>query len=105
MNHGARVKVNIIRSWQEASGFYLLAIFTSAAFLLYIFFIGQTVFRLVQAKNLKSEKLSLTSEISRLELQNLALNDTISLETAKELGFVAPAKTEYMSDKAHVSLR
>lgn len=103
--NGTQVKVNIIRSWREAPMFYFLATFTFVAFSLYLFFIGQTVFRLVSEKNLENEKSNLVSDISRLELQNLALNDTISLETAKSLGFITPTKTDYMSDKTQVSLR
>lgn len=104
MNEG-KVKINIIRSFKDAQGFYLLAMFTLASFMLYLFFIGQTVFRLVSVKNLESSKSAISTEIAELELKNLSLNDTISIEKAYELGFVSAKTTQYASAGPLVTLR
>ncbi len=101
----SKVKVNIIRNWSEAKAFYFLAFITVLSFISYIFFTGQTVFRLVSEKNMESQKRNLISEISELELQTLALNDTISIEKAYELGFVTPKYTKYVASDSQVSLR
>lgn len=101
----AHVKVNIIRSWQEAPLFYFLALVTFFSFAFYMFFIGQTIFRLVAEKDIENEKRNLASEISQLELQTLALNDTISIEKAYDLGFVNAADTQYVARDSQVSLR
>ena len=70
-----------------------------------VFFIGQTVFRLVESKGLESEKRTLAAEISELELQTLSLNDTISIDKAYELGFVDAPDTQFVTQKAVVTIR
>lgn len=85
--------------------FYMLAFVTASAFVLYLFFIGQTVFKLVAEKDIAVEIRGLSTEISALELETLALNDTISIERAYELGFVNATKTEYVAKSGELSLR
>lgn len=85
--------------------FYFLVMFAFATFIFYIFFIGQTVFRLVEGKNIENSKRILATEISELELQTLSLNDTISMEKAYELGFVTPSNTKFVTTPAFVTIR
>ena len=66
------IKVNILRSFRELRLFYMLAGLVFISFVFYVFFIGQTVFRLVESKGLESEKRTLAAEISELELQTLS---------------------------------
>lgn len=86
-------------------GFYMLAFITGASLLFYLFFIGQTVFKLVAEKNISGEIRTLSAEISELELQTLSLNDTISIERAYELGFVDAKQTQYVAKSGELSLR
>lgn len=91
-------------SFSEARSFYFLAIGLMSFFVLYLFFIGQTVFRLVAEKDMESRARLVSTEISELELETLSLNDTISIEKAYELGFVSPKTTRY-AEGAVVTLR
>ncbi len=86
-------------------GFYLLAFVTGLALLAYLFFIGQTVFKLVSEKNISGEIRTLLAEISELELETLSLNDTISIERAYELGFVDAETTQYVAKRGELTLR
>ena len=99
------IKVNILRSFRELRLFYMLAGLVFISFVFYVFFIGQTVFRLVESKGLESEKRTLAAEISELELQTLSLNDTISIDKAYELGFVDAPDTQFVTQKAVVTIR
>ncbi len=101
----ANVKVNILRNFREMKAFYMLVALVLASFIMYLVFIGQTVFLLVDGKNIELEKRALATEISELELQTLSLNDTISIEKAYELGFVNAPNTQFVTTKAFVSLR
>jgi cell division protein FtsL len=85
--------------------FYFLAAVTVVSFALYLFFIGQTVFKLVSERNTVSLNRSLASEISQLEFNSLSLDDTISIDKAYELGFVSAPKTQYVSKTSELSLR
>lgn len=98
-------KVNIIRSLNEMKPFYILAFIAFSAFVFYAFFIGQTVFRLVEGKNMENNMRALSTEISELELQTLSLNDTISIDKAYELGFVDAFDTQFVTEKDVVTLR
>lgn len=97
-------KVNTI-SLGHGRMFYVLAGLAAASFVLYLFFIGQTVFKLVAEKNITVQNRALSTEISQLELETLSLNDTISIERAYELGFVDAKKTEYVAKTGELSLR
>lgn len=101
----SHVKVNIIRSLNELKPFYILAALVLASFLFYAFFIGQTVFRLVEGKNIENNMRTLSTEIATLELQTLSLNDTISIDKAYELGFVDAPDTQFVTQKAVVTIR
>ncbi len=85
--------------------FYILAFFAGTALLFYLFFIGQTVFKLVAEKNIGTQIRQLSAEISQLELETLSLNDTISIEKAYELGFVDAVKTQYIAGSGELTLR
>lgn len=85
--------------------FYTLAVITAFALLMYLFFIGQTVFKLVAEKNITAQTRALAAEISQLELETLSLNDTISIEHAYELGFVDATSTQYVAKTGELSLR
>ena len=89
----------------RSGGLYLLAIFTFVSFVFYVFFIGQTVGRLVSEKNLVNENRALATEISEFELEALSLNDSISIEKAYELGFVNAKSTQYVSRDLKLTLR
>lgn len=102
---GAKVKVNVIRGFGELRVFYFFFGLAALSFLLYVFFIGQTVFRLVTDKNNESEKRLLASEISELELRSLSFNNQISVDKARELGFVEAFDTQFISQKDALTLR
>jgi hypothetical protein len=84
---------------------YMLLVVTFGALLCYLFFIGQTVFKLVAEKNISSEIKNISAEIGELELRSLSLNDTISIERAYELGFVDAKTTQYVAKTGELSLR
>ncbi len=88
-----------------SKAFYILASFVALSFAFYLFFIGQTVGRLVSEKNLVSSNRALATEISELELQALSLNDSVSIEKAYEMGFVNAKSTQYVSKNTELTLR
>ncbi len=98
-------QVKTISGWHEAKLFYALSALALGALLLYISFIGKTVFTLVEDKNLESENRALSAEISELELQTLALNDSISIEKAYSLGFVSAKSAEYVAPSLQLTQR
>lgn len=97
-------KTNTINTG-AGGGFFTLAFVAGLGLMLYLFFIGQTVFKLVAEKNISNDIRTLSAEISELELQTLSLNDTISIERAYELGFVNAKKMQYVSRKGELTLR
>ncbi|MCC7469945.1 MAG: hypothetical protein IT284_02285 [Bacteroidetes bacterium] len=101
----AKVKVNIIRGKSELKPFYLFVFFAAVSFTLYIFFIGQTIFRLVAERSTQAENRGLSSEISELELDTLTFNESISIDKAYELGFVDAKDTAFVTQKDVITLR
>lgn len=92
-------------TFNRPTAFYLLAVITALAFVTYLFFIGQTVFKLVGERSITAENRQLSTDISALELETLSLNDTISIERAYELGFVNATKTQYAAKTGELTLR
>lgn len=95
--NNVNIKTNRIRGWKEAPLFYMMSAVTLALLMLYVAFIGQTIFTLVEDKQLESENRVLSTDISELELQTLALNDSISIEKAYSMGFVSAKSAEYVA--------
>lgn len=90
-------KLNTRSSWSEAKPFYVLAALTLGALMLYIAFIGKTIFTLVAEKQLETNNRGLATEISELELRTLAQNDSVSIEKAYSMGFVSAKTAEYVA--------
>lgn len=74
---------------------YVLVLLAALSFFAYIFFIGNTVFLLVNTKNIEAEQRAIAAEISELELSTLAMNDTLTIEKAYALGFVDAPDTRF----------
>jgi hypothetical protein len=96
---------SIAHNGGRSRGLYVLSAFVFASFVLYLFFIGQTVGRLVAEKNMVNENRALATEISEFELEALSLNDSVSIERAYELGFVNAKSTQYVAKKSPLTLR
>ncbi len=101
----AHAKINTRSSWAVARPFYIFAGITFATFMLYVAFIGKTIFTLVEEKSLEAENRSLATEISELELQTLAQNDAVSIEKAYSMGFVSAKTAEYVAPDLTLSHR
>ena len=56
----------------------------------YVFFLGRTVFNLVQRKNIENEARTIVSRVGELELEYLSLAGQINPEFAKSKGFKDP---------------
>ncbi len=96
---------NILRNWRETPAFYGLLMITFLSLALYVTFISKTIFTLVADRQLESENKSLATDISKLELQTLALNDSISIEKAYSMGFVSASTAEYVAPALALSSR
>ncbi len=101
----SHAQIGILRNWREARAFYLLAFTTFAFLVLYVAFIGKTIFTLVADKQIEADNRALSTDISELELQTLALNDSISIERAYERGFVSAKTAEYVAPALVLSKR
>lgn len=64
---------------------------------LYVVFVGQTVFAVVERKNAQSSSMSLTTKLSALESSYLRLTDTMTPSFAAELGYTVNAPAHFVS--------
>ena len=71
---------------QKATKFLLAS--TGVVFFAYVFLLGNTIFDVVSRKVAENDSRELLAEISSLELSALNLDNSLSLDQAKELGFV-----------------
>jgi cell division protein FtsL len=96
---------NTIKDQQKiAYAFWALVLLIICCAILYVFMINKTVLNIVASQKMGTEAGKLSSDISRLETQNIALNGRITPEFAATLGFVQPANPEYISYKQDGSL-
>jgi len=75
----------IYDSVEIISGIFSVAILILG--LAYVFFVKSSVFYIVERDNLDSKISEMGTEISKLESECAKLRMTITLETAKEIGF------------------
>ena len=85
--------------------FFSLVLLVIISFSLYMFFLGRTIFDLVDRKNLESEIKLASSRISELELEVLEYNTKVTLEKAYDLGFINNADPKFVSRKQTALLR
>ena len=85
--------------------FFSLILLVVASFSLYMFFLGRTIFDLVDRKNVESEIRLASSRISELELQVLDYNNQVTLQKAYDLGFVNNGDPKFVSRKQTALLR
>lgn len=85
--------------------FFSLVFLLILSFSLYMFFLGRTIFDLVDRKNAESETKVVTSRISDLELQVLEYNNKVTMQKAYELGFVNNNEPQFVSRKTTALLR
>lgn len=85
--------------------FFGLIFFTGLAFSFYMFFLGRTIFDLVDRKNAEYEIRLATSRISDLELQVLDYNNKVTLQQAYDLGFMSNSNPEFVSREQAAMLR
>lgn len=62
--------------------------------LLYFLILGNTVFNIVQRKNLEKEELGLSSNVGSLELSYLSLSNSVDIALSSSMGF-APTQVNY----------
>ena len=55
--------------------------------LCYVFFLGSMVFNIVERKMLESQALTLSNEVSNLELEYFSVSQKVDLNMAYSLGF------------------
>ncbi len=85
--------------------FFGLVFLVALSFSFYMFFLGRTIFDLVDRKNAEDEIRLVMSNISDLELQVLDYNSKVTLETAYGLGFVPNKDPKFVSRKKTAFVR
>ncbi len=85
--------------------FFSLVLLVVASFTLYMFFLGRTIFDLVDRKNVENEIRLASSRISELELQVLDYNNQVTLQKAYDLSFINNGDPKFVSRKQTALLR
>ncbi|MFA6177417.1 MAG: hypothetical protein WC694_00795 [Candidatus Paceibacterota bacterium] len=78
MNNNIEVEKNI---------FYTMIFILMALALFYVLILGNMVFSIVERRTLEKEMLSLSSEISRLEVSYLAVTSSVDMNLSSTMGF------------------
>lgn len=85
--------------------FFGLIFLVIVSFTLYMFFLGRTIFDLVDRKNIDTEIRLATSRISELELEVLEYSNKVTLQKAYELGFTNNMDPKFVSRKKTALLK
>lgn len=67
--------------------------------LLYFLILGNTVFNIVQRKNLEKEELGLSSDVGKLELSYLSISNSVDIALLSSMGF-KPIQVNYAVRKS-----
>ncbi len=79
--------VTIVEGNVHKTAFLLVSAALLASFAMYLFFVGTTIFNIVERKNTDNDNRSLSSRVSELELSYLSESNKIDLNLAYSLGF------------------
>jgi len=85
--------------------FFSLILLVFVSFSLYMFFLGRTIFDLVDRKNIEEEIRLANSRISELELHVLEYNSKVTLQKAHDLGFINNKDPKFVSRKKTALLK
>ncbi len=85
--------------------FFAMVLLVFVSFTFYMFFLGRTIFDLVDRKNAESEIRLVMSRISDLELEVLDYNNKVTMQMAYDLGFVNNNDPKFVSRKTTALLR
>jgi len=93
-NAGIKIKRNIqnvnITNNNVAMGQFVFHVMLSSFVLLavlYFFILGTMVFNIVQRKNLEKTALTLSSQVSNLELSYLSVSNSVDVALSSSMGF------------------
>lgn len=85
--------------------FFSLVLLVFVSFSLYMFFLGRTIFDLVDRQNINQEIRLANSRISELELYVLDYNNKVTLQKAHDLGFINNSDPKFVSRKKTALLK
>jgi len=85
--------------------FFGLIFLIVLSFTFYMFFLGRTIFDLVDRKNAENEIRLASSRISELELEVLDYNNLVTMQKAYDLGFMNNSSPEFVNRKKAALLR
>lgn len=87
-----KIKINTRTINQHLDKRMFLAVSSAFCMLLmmYVYFVGSTVFNIVERKSAESTMRTLSSSISDMEIEYITLAKNIDLTMAKTLGFNEP---------------
>jgi hypothetical protein len=77
--------------------FWMFAALVVTLFGLYIYFINATVFNVVTREKLETHIADLNTHVSEIEIENIALKNSITLDRATALGFTESRDTIFVS--------
>jgi hypothetical protein len=88
--------VNITNNNIEMSRVVLNTMLLTLALLaiLYFLILGNTVFNIVQRKNLEKEELGFSSDVGSLELSYLSVSNSVDIALSSSMGFVSTQPTQ-----------
>jgi hypothetical protein len=84
--------------------FWFLAGASALSIFIYIYAVNATAHHLAVRQNLESEVSEMSSEISRLEFEAIALRNDVTIDTARQLGFTEVKEPLYVSRTSAGSL-
>lgn len=69
----------------------------AVSFALYIVFMGQTIVNIIERKNIETQTRNLSTEVSSLEIEYIALSKKVDYDLAQSLGYNDSKDTYYAS--------
>ncbi len=89
--------ISLFQGDTEKIFFLLLAVAVGLSCFLYLFFVGTTIFNIVERNNLESQNRELSSRVGELELLYLSESNKIDINLAYSLGFKDAVGTVFAS--------
>ena len=86
------------------TAFWVLFLAVFACFLAYVYFVNLTIANVVERRSMVSEIRVLSSDISEMEAEYLALSRVITPDVALSMGFHESSRVDFVTRATHTNL-
>jgi hypothetical protein len=94
------IKEKIMTLAEEKATYWVLAAVLVVSFGIYVYFVNQTIWNVVQRQRLETQMTGLNNRLSELEFKYISMENDVTIDKAYALGFKDVNEPKFVSRRA-----